>query len=102
MNAQRQDPLGDALAESSAPGGRSVAQKLVEMADDSYVIVRGKDGKTYGHRVGHHIAWPLRGANSVRSRLSSDLYEGTGRVANQNALGRCHGVAGDPRGQQRR
>lgn len=48
--------------------------------------MHGKDGKTYGYRAGHHIAWPLRGANSERSRLSSDLYEDTGRVANQNAL----------------
>ena len=87
---------GTPLPDSPAAGEpKGQAQILVQMAEDTYRLIRSADGRTYAvPRLGPSIAVPLssKGGNSVRAKLAASLYRRTGKVANSSALSDCINV----------
>ncbi|MGW5689146.1 ATP-binding protein, partial [Nonomuraea sp. NPDC003754] len=62
---------------------------LVQMADDSYRLVRADDGRSYAvPRIGPAIAVPLasKGGSGLRARLATSLFRRTGEVASSAEL----------------
>ena len=86
-------PLPGAPPGAEEPKGQ--AQLLVQMAEDTYRLIRSTDGRTYAiPRLGPSIAVPLaaKGGNSVRAKLAASLYRRTGKVASSSALSDCINV----------
>ena len=86
-------PLPGAPPGAEEPKGQ--AQILVQMAEDTYRLIRSADGRTYAvPRLGPSIAVPLaaKGGNSVRAKLAASLYRRTGKVASSSALSDCINV----------
>lgn len=71
------------------------AQQLVQMAEDTYRLIRSTDGRTYAvPRLGPAIAVPLasKSGNSVRAKLAASLRRRTGKVASSSTLSDCINV----------
>ncbi len=67
--------------------GPSQASRLVALAEQSYRIVQGTDGKAYAvDRNGPAIALPLRGRDGLRQRLARTYYAHTGAAPSGSAL----------------
>ena len=66
---------------------RSQASRLVALAEESYDLVLGADGKAYAvDRDGPRLAVPLRGRDSLRQRLARTYYARTGVAPSASAL----------------
>jgi len=79
----------------SEPKAGGQAQVLTALAEDTYLLIRSDDGRTYAvPRLGPSIAVPLasKGGNSVRAKLGSSLRRRTGKVAGASALTDCINV----------
>ncbi|PPK94222.1 hypothetical protein CLV92_108124 [Kineococcus xinjiangensis] len=71
----------------------SQATKLVRLAEESYRLVQGSDGKAYAvDRGGPEIALPLRGRDGLRQRLARTFYAHTGTAPGGSALTDAMGV----------
>jgi len=67
--------------------GPSQSSRLVALAEKSYRIVQGTDGKAYAvDRNGPAIALPLRGRDGLRQRLARTYYAHTGAAPSGSAL----------------
>ena len=67
--------------------GPSQSSRLVALAEQSYRIVQGTDGKAYAvDRNGPAIALPLRGRDGLRQRLARTYYAHTGAAPSGSAL----------------
>lgn len=65
----------------------SQASRLVALAEDSYRLVQGLDGRAYAvDRSGPAIALPLRGRDGLRQRLARAYYAETRSAASSSAL----------------
>ncbi len=68
--------------------GPSQASRLVALAEQSYRLVQGLDGRAYAvDRNGPAVALPLRGRDGLRQRLARAYYAETGSAASSSALG---------------
>ena len=76
--------------EEPPPGkGKSQAQQLMAMAEDTYRLIRSTDGRAYAvPKMGPQIAVPLasKSENSLRARLAASLHRQTGQVASGSNL----------------
>ncbi|MQA96604.1 MAG: ATP-binding protein [Streptosporangiales bacterium] len=102
MTDQHTDPPADGPVpppEPASSGGKGkgpdLAQVLVQMAQDTYRMIRADDGRTYGiPKDGPNIAVPLgsRSGSGVRAKLANSLWNTTGQVASGSALSDCVNV----------
>ena len=86
-------PLPGGPPGAEQPKGQ--AQLLVQMAEDTYRLIRSTDGRTYAvPKLGPSIAVPLssKGGNSLRAKLAASLRRRTGKVATASALADCINV----------
>ena len=68
-------------------GKGSQASRLVAMAEESYDLVLGEDGRPYAvDRCGPPVAVPLRGRDGLRTRLARTFYARTGTTPSSSAL----------------
>ncbi|MCE0535756.1 hypothetical protein LWF15_09540 [Kineosporia rhizophila] len=67
--------------------GPSQASRLVALAEESYRLVQGMDGRAYAvDRRGPAVALPLRGRDGLRQRLARTYYTETNSAASSSAL----------------
>lgn len=68
-------------------GKSSQASRLVAMAEETYNLVLGEDGRPYAvDKDGPAIAVPLRGRDALRSRMARTYYAHTGTAPSASAL----------------
>ncbi|MBO3744900.1 ATP-binding protein [Streptosporangiaceae bacterium NEAU-GS5] len=75
--------------DGGGPGKTKLAKVLVQMAADSYRLIRADDGRSYAvPRIGPAIAVPLtsKGGTGLRAKLATSLYRRTGEVASSSEL----------------
>jgi hypothetical protein len=66
---------------------RSVAARLVDLAQARYAVFLGEDGEPYAvEHDGPGVAWPLRGREGLRQRLARGFFAATGSVPSAAAL----------------
>ncbi|GII05458.1 ATP-binding protein [Planobispora takensis] len=94
------DPDGPDAATGS--GKTKLAQVLVQMAEDTYRLIRADDGRSYAvPRLGPALAVPLaaKGGSGLRAKLATSLFRRTGEVASgaelSDALNVLAGEAGE-------
>lgn len=77
-------PVPDSEPDAAAGVGKTkLSQVLVQMADDSYRLIKASDGRSYAvPRIGPAIAVPLasKGGSGLRARLATSLFRRTGDV----------------------
>jgi hypothetical protein len=81
-------------ADGDGKGGGQ-ARLLMQMAEETYRLIRSSDGRTYAvPKMGPSVAVPLsgKGGNSVRAKLAASLRRRTGQVAGASALSDCINV----------
>jgi hypothetical protein len=67
--------------------GTSQASRLVALAEESYRLIQGIDGRAYAvDKGGPSVALPLRGRDGLRQRLARTYYAHTGTAASSSAL----------------
>lgn len=89
MTEQHDDARGSADGRPAAEGSpkRSVAARLVDLAQARYAVFLGEDGEPYAvQRDGPGVAWPLRGREGLRQRLARGFFVASGQVASAAAL----------------
>lgn len=76
------------LISSAKSEKKSIATKLVELADELVEVVAGPDGEAHAIRKdGPKIALPLKGKSGLRQTLAREYYNRSGSTANAAALG---------------
>jgi hypothetical protein len=77
----------EATKPSADDGKGSQASRLVAMAEESYDLVLGEDGRPYAvDHDGPKVAVPLRGRDGLRTRMARTFYARTGAAPSASAL----------------
>lgn len=83
----RKEKGGRKQTDDTSKDGTSQASRLVALAEESYRLIQGIDGRAYAvDKGGPAVALPLRGRDGLRQRLARTYYAHTGSAASSSAL----------------